>query len=85
MTLMGVMAEKGLLRQKRRGRAFVYDAKVTKVKARSGMLKDLLSRAFDGSASALVMNLLEQAEPSGEELEQIERLLEAFKKQKGDS
>src|SRR4030042_2606334 len=53
MSLMNVMAEKGLLNQKPKGRAFIYSAKVSQNKTQSRLLGELLNRAFDGSASAL--------------------------------
>ncbi|MHC4464362.1 MAG: BlaI/MecI/CopY family transcriptional regulator [Planctomycetota bacterium] len=82
MSLMNVMAEKGLLTQKPKGRAFVYGAKVTRKRARSRMIKDLLNRVFDGSASALVAHLLQQAEPTSEELSEIHQAIAEFEQEK---
>ncbi len=78
MSLMNVMAEKGLLNQKPKGRAFVYSAKVSRDKTQSSMLSDLLDRAFDGSANALVAHLLQQAEPNSEELDEIHKTITRF-------
>ncbi len=78
MSLMNVMAEKGLLNQKPKGRAFIYSAKVSRDKTQSNMLSDLLNRAFDGSANALVAHLLEQAEPNNEELDEIHKTITRF-------
>ncbi len=78
MSLMNVMAEKGLLNQKPKGRAFIYSAKVSRDKTRSLLLSDLLNRAFDGSASALVAHLLEQTEPDSEELDEINKTISEF-------
>ena len=78
MSLMNVMAEKGLLNQKPKGRAFIYSAKVSRAKTQSSMLSDLLNRAFDGSANALVAHLLEQAEPNSEELDEIHKTITRF-------
>ena len=83
MTLMNVMAEKGLLRRKPKGRAFTYEAGATRVKTQSRMLKDLVSRVFDGSASALVARLLEQTEPTNEELDEIRRIISDVAKNRG--
>jgi predicted transcriptional regulator len=83
MSLMNVMADKGLLGQKPKGRAFVYSAKVSRDKTQSSMLSDLLNRAFDGSANALVAHLLEQAGPDSEELEEIHKTIEKFARKKG--
>ncbi len=78
MSLMNVMAEKGLLNQKPKGRAFIYSAKVSRDKTQSSMLSDLLNRAFDGSANALVAHLLQQAEPNSEELDEIHKTITRF-------
>ena len=78
MSLMTVMAEKGLLNQEPKGRAFIYSAKVSRDKTQSSMLSDLLNRAFDGSANALVAHLLQQAEPNSEELDEIHKTITRF-------
>ncbi len=83
MSLMNVMAEKGLLNQKPKGRAFIYSAKASRDKTQSSMLSDLLNRAFDGSANALVAHLLEQAEPNSEELDEIHKTITRFTRKKG--
>lgn len=83
MSLMNVMAEKGLLNQEPKGRAFIYSAKVSRDKTQSSMLSDLLNRAFDGSANALVAHLLQQAEPNSEELDEIHKTITKFTRKKG--
>ena len=82
MSLMNVMAEKGLLGQKPKGRAFVYSAKVSQQKTQSRMVGDLLSRAFEGSAHTLVAHLLQQAKPSQEELDEIIKTISDFERDK---
>jgi BlaI family penicillinase repressor len=83
MSLMNVMADKGMLKQKAEGKAFVYSEKVSRDKTQSRMLGDLLSRAFDGSASALVTHLFRQAKPNSEELEEIHKTITEFSRKKG--
>ena len=83
MSLMNVMAEKGLLNQRPKGRAFIYSAKVSRDKTQSSMLSDLVNRAFDGSANALVAHLLQEAEPNGEELDEIHKTITRFTRKKG--
>lgn len=78
MSLMNVMADKGMLKQKAEGKAFVYSEKISRDKTQSRMLGDLLNRAFDGSASALVTHLLRQAKPNSEELEEIHKTITEF-------
>ncbi|MCH7921347.1 MAG: BlaI/MecI/CopY family transcriptional regulator [Planctomycetes bacterium] len=84
MSLMNVMAEKGQLHQKPKGRAFLYSAKVSREKTQVGLLRDLLNRAFDGSANALVAHLLQQTDPTGEELAAIRKTIRDYKRKKGE-
>lgn len=85
MSLLNVMAEKGLVSREVSGRAFVYRAAVARTKTLRGMLDDLLGRAFDGSASSLVTHLLDGAKPSPQELEEIRRTLDEHLEEGNDT
>lgn len=75
-SLMNVMVDKGLLRRKPEGRAFRYDAVLPRHKTLSGILRDLVGRAFEGSPTALVAHLLDDARLSPTELEEIRRAID---------
>ncbi len=81
MSLLNVMTDKGLLKRKARGRAFVYDAKVERKGTLGHMVGDLLGRVFEGSTSALVSRLLDQSSPSEEELAEIRRVIDQYQQQ----
>ena len=83
MSLMTVMAEKGLLKREPKGRAFVYKTRATRSKTLAAMVADLLGRAFDGSASAMVAHLLEQTRPAGDELAEIHKAIAVYKRKRG--
>lgn len=85
MTRMNVMADKGLLRRKQRGRAFVYEAKRTRQRTSQGIVGDLLKRVFNGKADALMSQLLDEAEPTSEELDAIRRTIDEYRSQRGES
>ena len=76
MSLLNVMTEKGLVTREPQGRAFVYRARPHRDKTLGRMVKDLLGRAFEGSASDLVAHVLDQSSPSQEELEAIRQLID---------
>ena len=84
MSLLNVMTDKGLLARQAQGRAFVYRANVQREKTLGQMVGDLLGRAFEGSATALVARLLDHSSPSPEELEEIRRTIEQYRRDKGD-
>ncbi len=76
MSLLDLMYEKKLVTRKRSGRAFVYAARVDREKTLGGMVSDLCRRAFDSSAESLVAHLLDQADPSPDELRKIRRTIQ---------
>jgi predicted transcriptional regulator len=82
MSLLNVMTEKKLLTRTPQGRAFRYTARFQPDQTQRSMLRDLLERVFEGSASALVARLLEQSRPSRTELESIHSLIENYQKQR---
>jgi BlaI family transcriptional regulator, penicillinase repressor len=84
MSLMEVMNEKGFLIRSKKGRAFVYQANVSREKTVGKMLMDLMGRAFEDSASALMVHLLDQTNPSTQELEEIRRTIDEYCIKRGD-
>lgn len=84
MSLLNVMNDKGFVSRKPLGRAFIYRAKLAKEKTLGSMLRDLVGRAFDGSAATLVTHLLDQAQPTSDELESIRKALDQYEQQSPD-
>ena len=80
MSLLTVMAEKGLLVREPFGRAFKYKVAKSREKTLGTMLNDLVSRAFEGSKTALIAQLLDQTSPDSEELKEIQRLIRRHQK-----
>ena len=81
MSLLGVMADKRLLKRRLRGRAYVYDARVAREQTVGQMLRDLLGRAFEGSAPSLVARLLDESSPSPQELAEIREVIDQFRQE----
>lgn len=75
MTILGIMTRKGYVRRKKEDGGYVYLAALAEQTATQGMLRDLVNRAFDGSALALVQNLLETSDLDADELKQLRQLL----------
>ena len=81
MTLLSVMTEKGMLLRKSSGRAFVYSAKGDQDSTLGKIMGEMLGRAFDGSASTLVAHLLQQSSPNPDELDQIHKAIEHYRRE----
>lgn len=78
LKLMQIMAEKGLVTRDEAQRAHIYTAARPKEWTRQQLAGDLLHRAFEGSATGLVLGALSARKASREELDQIRRLLDDF-------
>lgn len=80
MSLMNVMADKGLVKRTPQGRAFLYEPVMKKDAALGKMVRDLCRRAFEGSASTLVTRLLDETNPSDEELKAIRDAIREYER-----
>jgi BlaI family transcriptional regulator, penicillinase repressor len=80
--LLGLLEDKGYLRHKKAGRAFVYRPVITREKRRYSALRQLVQTFFDGSVESVVAALLgPRARLTRRELESIERLIEKKRKE----
>ncbi len=80
LKLMQIMAEKGLVRRDESQRAHVYEARLAREHTQRQLIGDLLDRAFDGSATKLVMQALNAKRASAEELTSIREMLDEFER-----
>ena len=56
LTILRILEQKGYVSHEKSGRAFVYSAVVDRQQARRGALSMVLSRFFNGSREALLMD-----------------------------
>lgn len=75
LKLMQIMMEKGLINRDDAARAHVYAAAYSEDHTQRQLVRDLLDRLFDGSASRLVMQALAARKASPEELRAIRRMI----------
>jgi BlaI family transcriptional regulator, penicillinase repressor len=76
LKLLQIMTDKGLVRRDETARAHVYAARAPEQKTKQQLVRDLLERAFGGSASELVMQALAGRKTSREERARIRELLD---------
>lgn len=83
ITTLNIMYDKGLLRRKKEGKSFLFSPKVKKENVAGNFMGDLLSRLFDGSPSAMMLNLLETTDINSSELAELRKLI--ARKEKGQT
>jgi BlaI family transcriptional regulator, penicillinase repressor len=75
ITMLNIMVRKGYLRRKKEGKSFFFTPKVERRHVAGRLMGDLLSRVFDGSPSAMVLNLIENVDLDAEEVDELRRLI----------
>jgi predicted transcriptional regulator len=76
LKLMQIMADKGLVTRDESSRTHIYAATVTQEHTQRQLVKDLVDRAFGGSAKALVLRALSDEGTTAEQLREIRKLID---------
>ena len=75
-TMLNVLHRKGKVKRRLKDRAYFYQPVLSRQKAVTQAMGDLLDRFFGGSADRLVMSLVETRRLTPEKLARIQRMLE---------
>jgi BlaI family penicillinase repressor len=75
-TMLDRLVAKGVLREKKRANASIYEPRVSREEARTSALRALLARSFDGSFGSLVHHIVREERLSKKERERLARQLE---------
>ena len=75
-TMLNILCRKGKLKRTLIDRAYFYKPAVTRRKAVTDAVRELVQRAFGGSAEELVMNLVETRQLSPETLKRLQKMVE---------
>jgi predicted transcriptional regulator len=75
ITVLNIMVRKGYVRRRKQANAFLFSPKIDRDSVSGGILGDLASRLFGGSAGAMALNLLETADLDEEELRELRGLI----------
>lgn len=75
-TMLNILCRKGKLKRTLVERAYHYKPAVTREKALGHAVRDLVQRAFGGSAEALVMSLVETRQLSADALRRLQKIVD---------
>src|SRR5205823_2899438 len=81
-TMLNVLQRKGKVERQLKDRAYIYRPVLSRKKAVSQAVGDMLNRFFGGSADGLLMNLLETRHLTPKKLARIQDLLERPEKER---
>jgi BlaI family penicillinase repressor len=77
LKMLQIMTEKGLVRRDESDRTHVYQSRLTEEQTQRQLVRDLVDRAFGGSASKLVLQALSARRATAEELGEIRKLIDS--------
>ena len=80
LKILQIMHEKSLVIRDETNRAHVYAAANSEMHTQSSLIKDLISKAFGGSTSKLVMRAIDKS-TSAEDINDIRQLLNSLEKE----
>lgn len=76
LKILQKMTDKGLVRRNESQRSHVYESVLKAAQTQRQLVRDLLQRAFGGSATKLVMAALSERQTAPAELAEIRRMLD---------
>lgn len=80
LKILQIMHEKSLVIRDETNRAHVYAPANSEMQTQSSLIKDLISKAFGGSTSKLVMRAIDES-TSAEDINDIRQLLNSLEKE----
>ena len=84
ITTLNTMVDKGFLKRRKQGKAFLFSPRVERDEVCVQMLGDMVDRVFDGSAKAVVLGLFDCAELNAADLKELRRLINQKAKERED-
>jgi predicted transcriptional regulator len=80
-TMLNILHRKGRVKRQLKERAYIYRPSLTREKAVTQAVGEMLDRFFGGSADSLVLNLVEARRLTPEKLARIQKLIESPKEE----
>ncbi len=82
LKLMQIMVDKGLVTRDESARSHVYQAAQGEGPTQTCLLRELMDKAFEGSAKSLVLRALSESSAGTAELEEIQATLDRLRKER---
>lgn len=76
LTTLRILERKGYVSHEKEGRAYVYQPVVGREDARRSVVRYMMSRFFNNSPEALMLNILENESVDGDVLDRLKRMVD---------
>ena len=75
LSLLQVMEQKGLVRHRQSGKAYLYTAEIERDRTFRTLAGGFLEKVFDGAMDEYLVHALQSRRPSAEELDRLEKMI----------
>ena len=75
LSLLQVMEQKGLVRHRQSGKAYLYIAEIERDRTFRTLAGGFLEKVFDGAMDEYLVHALQSRRPSAEELDRLEKMI----------
>ncbi len=82
LKLLQIMVDKGLVTRDESARSHVYQAAQGEAPTQACLLRELMDKAFEGSATSLVLRALSESPAGTTELEEIQAFLDRLRRER---
>src|SRR5829696_2276897 len=82
LKLMQIMSDKGLVKRNETARTHIYSAIAGEEQTQRQLVKDLVDRAFGGSAAQLVLRALSAEGASDAEVKELRKLIDDYREKR---
>jgi predicted transcriptional regulator len=82
LTMMGILERKGHLVKRAGERAYIFTPAVSRDQVVSSLVDEFVGRVFNGSAHPLLVHLVGDRSIRAQELDEVEKLVQARRKKK---
>ena len=76
LTTLRILERKGYVTHEKEGRAYVYEPVVGREEARKSVVRYMMSRFFNNSPEALMLNIVENEAVDGDVLDRLKRMVD---------
>ncbi|MBV9648240.1 MAG: BlaI/MecI/CopY family transcriptional regulator [Candidatus Eremiobacteraeota bacterium] len=80
LTTLQILEQKGYVRHKASGRAFIYRPAIEREDAQRDVVQHVVSRFFNNSPGELVLNLIESEQVDASELDRLRDIIDAARR-----
>jgi BlaI family transcriptional regulator, penicillinase repressor len=74
--MLGILIDKQFVVREKKGKTYIYRPKVSAEKTKSGLVKDILNRAYDGSFSNMFASFINNESINEDDLKSIAQIIE---------